>query len=560
MKNTTSSVKKHVIFLNCSRSVTTSLFLLLVTACGGSGGNSGSTDDGNTGTDAPTVSSTSPADNASNVARDAQITATFNKDILNTSVNASSFTLSGSGADNIVGSVSFDGVNNVVSFIPGTPLSMLTTYTATLSSDIIDLSGNALANNYNWSFTTADGGWGDAQLIEDDTSDANSPQIAFDANGNALAVWHQSDGTRKNIWASRFDGTSWGSAEVIGVDVADGGNAFEPQITFNINGNAFVVWKQTRSISNLSTFIWANHFNGTTWTGAEKISNLGVAFDPQIAVDSDGNAMAVWTESGFQFKVWVNRFNGITWGDAERLNSGAGDAFQPQIAFDNNDNALAVWGQDAGNNHNNIVVRRFSGGVWGVAETIENTDTGNAVSPQIAFDNDSNALAVWRQSDDQRINIWSNRFNGTGWGSAEIIGIDSGAEAFDPQIEFDANGNAFAIWLQNDDTGQKNILVNRFDGTSWSNVEIIDSSVNDASKPQIAIDTSGKALAVWQQSGNIMANHFNGNSWLGAERIDSENLANAAEPQVAFDNNGNALAVWHQSDITRFNIWANHFK
>lgn len=43
-------------------------------------------------------------------------------------------------------------------------------------------------------------------MIEtDDTGDAQFPQIAMDSSGNALAVWHQSDGTRFNIWANRFD-------------------------------------------------------------------------------------------------------------------------------------------------------------------------------------------------------------------------------------------------------------------------------------------------------------------------------------------------------------------
>ena len=47
--------------------------------------------------------------------------------------------------------------------------------------------------------------WGTAALIEtDNAGDASRAQIAFDANGNALAVWQQYDGTRNNIWANRY--------------------------------------------------------------------------------------------------------------------------------------------------------------------------------------------------------------------------------------------------------------------------------------------------------------------------------------------------------------------
>jgi len=44
-----------------------------------------------------------------------------------------------------------------------------------------------------------------AALIRNDRAgDAVSPQVAFDASGNALAVWYQHDGTRANIWANRY--------------------------------------------------------------------------------------------------------------------------------------------------------------------------------------------------------------------------------------------------------------------------------------------------------------------------------------------------------------------
>jgi hypothetical protein len=47
--------------------------------------------------------------------------------------------------------------------------------------------------------------FGTAALIEtDNAGGAHAPQIAFDASGNALAVWYQSDGTRDNIWSNRY--------------------------------------------------------------------------------------------------------------------------------------------------------------------------------------------------------------------------------------------------------------------------------------------------------------------------------------------------------------------
>ncbi len=78
--------------------------------------------------------------------------------------------------------------------------------TPPLGTAITDLSGNALAANCSWSFTTVDGAWGNPILIEtNNAGNAVTPQIAIDSNGNALAVWYQFDGTHFNIWANRFE-------------------------------------------------------------------------------------------------------------------------------------------------------------------------------------------------------------------------------------------------------------------------------------------------------------------------------------------------------------------
>ena len=46
--------------------------------------------------------------------------------------------------------------------------------------------------------------WSSAALIEtNNVGGADFPQVAVDADGNALAVWSQSDGMRTNIWANR---------------------------------------------------------------------------------------------------------------------------------------------------------------------------------------------------------------------------------------------------------------------------------------------------------------------------------------------------------------------
>ena len=458
-----------------------------------------------------TVTHTSPASGATDVARNTVITARFSTGMLAPSIGTGSVTLTNSVTlARVSGTVLLNITNNIVTFTPSSELGLLTNYTATLNTYIADLYGNRLDTPKVWSFTTADGTWGTAELIEtDNVGSAHSAQIAFDNSGDAIAVWDQSDGIRQNIWTNRFNGTSWGTAELI-----ETGNlgAFNPKIAFDNSGNAIAVWQQS---DGTRSNIWTNRFNGTSWGTAELIEtdNLGHAYSPQIAIDSSGNAIAVWQQhDGDRYNIWTNRFNGTSWGTAELIETGnLGDAFSPRIAIDSSGNAIAVWQQSDGT-RGNIWTNKFNGTSWGTAELIETDDVGGAYNPQIAFDNSGNAIAVWAQSDSTRHNIWTNRFNGTSWGTAELIETDNVDSASNPKIAFDYSGHAIAVWAQSDGT-RHNIWTNRFNGTSWGTAELIETGdLGDAYSPAIAFDSSGDAIAVWHQSDgtryNILANRF----------------------------------------------------
>jgi len=303
------------------------------------------------------------------------------------------------------------------------------------------------------------------------------PPIAIDTNGNAIAVWLQHDGTRFNIWSNRFIagtgvGTGWGTAVLIETDNA--GSTADPQIAGNANGSAIAVWAQSDGTRNN---IWTNRFIagsgvGTGWGTAVLIEtdNAGSASEPQIAIDANGNAIAVWSQSdGTRDNIWANRFNVFNgWRTAVLIETGTGGAFGPDVAFNANGSAIAVWTQYDGT-RDNIVANFFtpgisitSSGTWGLAVLIETDNAGDAMGAQIATDTIGNAFAVWSQDDGTRSNIWSNRFiSGAGWGTAALLETDNAGPASSQQIAIDTNGNAIAVWHQYDGT-RFNIWANRY--------------------------------------------------------------------------------------------------
>ncbi|PJA99554.1 MAG: hypothetical protein CO127_10250 [Ignavibacteria bacterium CG_4_9_14_3_um_filter_36_18] len=99
----------------------------------------------------PTVSSTDPANAATNVALNKQIAATFSKTMNASTITTATFTLM-QGTTSVSGFVSYSGTTAI--FSPLGNLSPATQYTATITTGAKDLAGNALTNNYVWSFTT----------------------------------------------------------------------------------------------------------------------------------------------------------------------------------------------------------------------------------------------------------------------------------------------------------------------------------------------------------------------------------------------------------------------
>lgn len=245
---------------------------------------------------------------------------------------------------------------------------------------------NLWSNRY-----VAGAGWGVAALISNNTTDpgavsdplvsgnADTPHVAMDVAGNALAIWAQSN----RIYANRYAvGAGWGTAQIIDNDV--NWLASAPRIAMTANGNAYAVWEQYADAVLGDTIppfknIMANRYApGLGWQTAVLIetNNTGHAQMPQVAVDGFGNATVVWRQWDVaHYSVWSNRYVRASgqWDAAALIETdNAGDVFNPQIAVSAAGDALAVWGQSNGTRTSIRANRYTFGGTWGTALSLEN--------------------------------------------------------------------------------------------------------------------------------------------------------------------------------------------
>ena len=100
----------------------------------------------------PTVSSTTPSNNAEDIAINTTITATFSEAMNPATMTDSSFIIN-DGVFDVSGVVTYSG--NTATFTMASDLSAYIEYTAKITTSAQDLAGNPLATDYTWKFKTA---------------------------------------------------------------------------------------------------------------------------------------------------------------------------------------------------------------------------------------------------------------------------------------------------------------------------------------------------------------------------------------------------------------------
>jgi len=394
---------------------------------------------------------------------------------------------------------------------------------------VVDAAGNAMAvwsqsdgvtSNIYSSRYSAGQGW-DAPVEIDNVSNwANSPQIAMDANGNAIAVWEQQGGAGVgNIYANRYTpGIGWGAAELIEHAIGEAGN---PQIAVDAAGNAMAVWRQFMTSAfriRAARYVYDSVTGTGVWEAPEEIeTTLSTdARDAQIAVDAGGNAIAVWSQvdaTTSDYAIWANSYDPAHgWYGASQISAAGTPNRDPRIAFDAAGNAMLVWRQFNGTRNVIMASRLTVGAGASVVTPVDDALMGTSSEPRIAVDPIGNAIAVWNQYDGTLTNVWANRYNATNgaWGTAQLVAADDSDIYSDPDVTVDAAGNAIAVWLQLDVTGNYNIRNNRYSiGQGWGAAQTIDiGSPWDANSPQITLNAAGNAAVVWEQFDSA-SGHYN---------------------------------------------------
>lgn len=360
------------------------------------------------------------------------------------------------------------------------------------------------------------------------------------------------------------DGRVWWPPEPIAGIAAD----YRPSVALDGQGNAIAVWDRAPGFLGDEESIIANRSTlEGGWGDPEYLEDeAGAAVFPLVAMDAAGNAIALWRQSdGLAFHIWASRYTRMEgWQAPAQLDDLEHDAIDHQLDVSPRGDAIAVWRQSDGTKEK-IWSNHFTpDGGWGTAQRVDNGDT-DAKAPVVAIDALGNAVAVWQQFSGSRSDLLSNRYAPeTGWGTQEPVERNIEGDAEFPDVAVDPEGTATAVWQQ--DAGDASgIWASRSAvGAGWDAAQRIDSQEGPASRPQVGVDDYGLAVVVWAQLRSsrqsvFATQYLPARGWEQPRAIETDEPGDALFPKLAMNREGSAVAVWAQFDGARRSMFSSRY-
>jgi len=311
-------------------------------------------------------------------------------------------------------------------------------------------------------------------------------------------------------------------------------------------------WEQANTVSsNINAFTSHYHF-GWGWYFGHAVDDEGEGQTTllRLAASDDGSEFAVWYKiTPLENRIYANRLpnhnNYTEWETAQSL-TGPATILDIAITADAYGNAIIIWVQ-ADTLYNRLYARRYTpDNGWDAAQTIDD-NTGNCSLPQIASDEAGNAIAIWQHETVSSTSIYANDFSvSVGWGTGQLISSNT-SDAYSPDIAMNSSGSGMAVW-QEDEGGTHNAYSRYFDsGLGWGTSQLIEAGATSVNFIRVAMDDTGSAVAAWQQP-DIYFNRYDPGSGWGAEQLIAPGYV--GNPNIAANAEGKTIITWNQWDVS----------
>jgi hypothetical protein len=378
------------------------------------------------------------------------------------------------------------------------------------------------------------------------TPGGSDPQIAMDADGDAVITWIDFAGSDTAIWArTRSRAGILGPIRRVS---ASADNTSPPVIDIDSDGDALLAW--TREDRVQARTISVDGGISTIRTISAPSSER--ALSPDVAVDGDGDATIAWTMQELTVREWVQartRSADGALGPIEDLTARASGNFArlPALGVDDENNAVITWQQRQ--NGSAVVGSRAldaSGALSPAA--ILSSPRRDTFGHQVDVDVDGDAVATWNQEAPPRVLARARSAAGT-LGPLEELSTP-GSEASGAQVAVDPGGDAVLAYTQRDQGGVHRVRVRGLSAAgALGPPQTLSSPEARATTPAVGVGDGGRAVLAWRREvaagSQIRARTRSAAGVLGPVSPPlSESPGQALAPALSVGGGGDAGIVW----------------
>lgn len=324
------------------------------------------------------------------------------------------------------------------------------------------------------------------------------PQLAFDPDGAALAVWsyfephprfvedgYAVDYTFGLKVAGRDVSGRFGAAQTL-TDKVDADPSAD--VAFDKDGNAVVIWTDEAGMHAAARKKGEHDF------GAAQVIAQSQA-DPQVTVGSSGSATAAWAAAARgDWTVRATRAHTPpAFASAVALKIPGLGKSKPVIGVDGRSAVTAAWSNDG----RVMVTICGTSGHCGPAKALSRAGE-KASTPQVAVAADGTAVVAWRSP--QGVSAALRRRHGTFRRASRLAKLDSSQTATDLAVAVGPEGDAAALWTIHGDGGDRvQAALRHGPRARFARASALTGTVPGAhwSDPQVVIDGYGNAVAIW---------------------------------------------------------------
>ena len=287
-----------------------------------------------------------------------------------------------------------------------------------------------------------------------------------ESSGDAVLVW--TDGS--NLEYASWNGSSWSIASTI--SAYSGATPRQLQLAASPDSNEMVL-----VVSDSNSHDFAMVWNGSTWGNAVTLSttagdnrtDIYAAYEQQ-----SGDAMVVYTDNNVdaRYRIW----NGSSWSTEQTVAAAtgvSGKVLWSTLASDPNSDRIALG---VGTDLNEIWSAVWNGSSWGSQQLLGTSSTLTAPMVAVAFESSSgDLLTTYSESTTSvKYRAWTS---GGGW-TAELTGTAIGAIPNSMTLTSDPYSNHIMLSVQD---GDNDLHFIQWDGSSWGTDNELESNTGETS-------------------------------------------------------------------------------